>query len=213
MTRSAHARFDFGLMAHDYERWYETAEGKAHDREQKAAVREMLPAYTPGASLLDVGCGTGHWSRFFASLGFSVTGVDIAAEMLGQARSHVATLCHYGIADAGSLPFSDATFKVVAAMAVIGFVSAPDAAVAEMFRCVRQDGTVVIGALNALAPLNRERVTARKEPYASARLFTPAQLQGLLGRYGTVHMFVTNAAFDRDDAKAGGAFMVAVVPT
>ena len=40
----------------------------------------------PGSRILDVGCGTGRHSVEFAQRGFRVTGVDISAEMLAEAR-------------------------------------------------------------------------------------------------------------------------------
>jgi len=44
-------------------------------------------ALAPGATLLDVGCGTGRHSIPLATLGLRVTGVDISEGMLEQARA------------------------------------------------------------------------------------------------------------------------------
>ena len=38
-------------------------------------------------SVLDLGCGTGRHSRYLASKGFDVTGLDLSAESLRQTRS------------------------------------------------------------------------------------------------------------------------------
>lgn len=43
---------------------------------QIGAIIDLLPE--PPAKLLDLGCGTGWTSRFFAKIGYSVTGVDIS---------------------------------------------------------------------------------------------------------------------------------------
>ncbi len=46
----------------------------------------ILGEHVRGTRALDFGCGTGRSSRFLRDLGFDVTGVDIAAPMLAQAR-------------------------------------------------------------------------------------------------------------------------------
>jgi SAM-dependent methyltransferase len=49
-------------------------------------IPAILGATRAGARALDFGCGTGRSARFLRDLGYQVVGVDIAAEMLAQAR-------------------------------------------------------------------------------------------------------------------------------
>jgi len=51
---------------------------------QIGAVMSLLPP--PPARLLDLGCGTGWTSVFFAKRGYEVAGVDIAPDMIEQAN-------------------------------------------------------------------------------------------------------------------------------
>jgi SAM-dependent methyltransferase len=49
-----------------------------------ALIRLLVPR--PDAELLDLGCGAGRHSRHLASRGFRVTGVDLAANSIAEAR-------------------------------------------------------------------------------------------------------------------------------
>jgi len=54
-------------------------------------VRSLLDRYAPGATtVLELGCGTARHAIFLAEAGFSVRGIDQSAEMLAQARQHLA---------------------------------------------------------------------------------------------------------------------------
>src|ERR1043166_1144557 len=46
-------------------------------------------ALPPGARVLDVGCGSGWLSEYFARLGYDVTGIDISDELIEMARERV----------------------------------------------------------------------------------------------------------------------------
>jgi len=49
-------------------------------------VPQVLREHVTGHHALDFGCGTGRSTRFLRSLGFAVTGVDVASEMVAKAR-------------------------------------------------------------------------------------------------------------------------------
>jgi len=185
--------FDFGPLANEYDRWYQTPAGRAHDRIQKEDVRRLLRSGHAGESLLDVGCGTGHWSGFFTEMGYQVTGVDIAAEMIAVARAAVPA-GSFHIADARKLPVPDGSFDVVACMATLEFIADAAAAVREMVRCVKPGGRLLVGALNRLAPLNQDRLAKARQPYASGHLFEPNELRRLLGSYGRVRLRASSPA-------------------
>jgi ubiquinone/menaquinone biosynthesis C-methylase UbiE len=71
---------DFGRTASDY------ALHRAGFPPQLLDVLVARQVLRPGARVVDLGTGTGSLARLFASRGCAVTGVDIAAPLLQQAR-------------------------------------------------------------------------------------------------------------------------------
>jgi len=184
---------DFTGIADEYDRWYETPFGRAYDTVEKKAVERMLPDDSGGRRLLEVGCGTGHWSAFFSERGFLVNGVDISSEMISRAARKQIPNASFKVADAHALPCEDGRFDMAAAITTLEFVRDAEGVVAEMARCTRSGGVLLAGVLNALSGLNIRRKRAGAGPYATARFFSPAQLEALLAPFGNVEIAV--AAF------------------
>jgi ubiquinone/menaquinone biosynthesis C-methylase UbiE len=185
-------RFDFDLLADKYDSWYESAEGKMYDRLEKKAISRYLQSNAKGKKLLEVGCGTGHWSRFFSECGFEVTGVDISERMIDIARTKSIPNISFQIANGHSLPFEDSSFDVTAAITTLEFVYDIDAVLQEMVRCTRKPaGRLLIGVLNSRASLNRRRKKDAESLWVTARFFSPEQLRQLLEPYGQVSVAVS----------------------
>ncbi|HEY1564977.1 MAG TPA: class I SAM-dependent methyltransferase [Gaiellaceae bacterium] len=85
-------------------------------------------------SLLDVGCGTGGYAAGLTGLGWEYTGVDSSEDMLRRAREKGVTAIR---ADAGALPFEDASFA--AAVSIFTHTDVDDwgATVQEIARVLR----------------------------------------------------------------------------
>lgn len=70
----------------------------------------------PGARVLDLACGTGDLTRALSRKGFSVTGLDISAEMMEVGKRKCADLTPrpaFVLGSAEQIPFPDATFDAV----------------------------------------------------------------------------------------------------
>lgn len=192
--RQEGGRFDFGGVADSYDDWYDTRLGRTYDALEKRAVERMLPEAANAERLLEVGCGTGHWSAFFSGHGFAVTGVDNAPEMIAVAREKRIANASFEVADGEALPFEDGRFDVAAAITTLEFVRDAEAVVGEMARCTRRPGGVVlVGVLNALARVNARRKAAGDAPYSDARFFSPDEVTAILERFGKPRVAV--AAF------------------
>lgn len=73
-------------------------------------------------AILDAGCAGGRDSARFVSLGFSVTGVDLAETFLDEARKNVPSGTFLK-ADVMNLPFPEGTFDAIWANAVLVHLS------------------------------------------------------------------------------------------
>lgn len=101
-----------------------------------------------GGRVLDVGIGTGLELPLFAP-SVTVTGIDLSAPMLAQARQRVRDLglTHVEaleVMDAMNLCFPDASFDVVVAPYVLTVVPDPQRTLDEMARVVRPAGEIIL---------------------------------------------------------------------
>lgn len=102
----------------------------------------------PGMKVLDVACGTGNTSIPTARAGAVVTGVDIAPNLLEQARVRAAKEglgVQFDEGDAESLPYPDASFDVVLSMFGAMFAPRPDVVAAELLRVCLPGGLIAMG--------------------------------------------------------------------
>jgi ubiquinone/menaquinone biosynthesis C-methylase UbiE len=185
--------YDFGFVAERYDDWFRRPVGRVYDMLEKGAMREFLPDAANGDQLLEVGCGTGHWSTFFAERGFRVTGLDISARMVQIAREKRIRNAEFYQADAAAIPLPDHVFDVVAAITLLEFVLDPRRALGEMVRCVRSGGCILVGVLNRWSYLGISRRIRGTPLFSSARFFSMWALKKLLSQYGRAN--VRAAAF------------------
>lgn len=74
---------------------------------------ELISRFACGPRALDFGCGAGRSTRFLARLGFSAVGVDIAPEMVQQARAVDRAGDYRLIADGDLGQFADSSVDLV----------------------------------------------------------------------------------------------------
>src|SRR5688500_13220188 len=101
----------------------------------------------PGSKVLDVACGTGNLSLPAARLGANVTGVDIAPNLVEQARANAAgegLKAQFDEGDAEALPYDDASFDSVLTMFGAMFAPRPDLVASELKRVTKPGGLIAM---------------------------------------------------------------------
>ncbi len=101
----------------------------------------------PGLRVLDVACGTGNLAVIAARQGCVVSGVDIAENLLAQARARAAD-ARLNIAfeegDAEVLPFADGSFDFSISMFGLMFAPQPEKVAAELQRVTKSGGRIAL---------------------------------------------------------------------
>ncbi len=106
-----------------------------------------LLAIQPGTRVLDVACGTGNLAIPAARKGAQVWGLDIAPNLLEQARERASAEqlpATFEEGDAEQLPYPDAHFDVVMSMFGAMFAPRPEVVAAELSRVCRPGGAVAM---------------------------------------------------------------------
>lgn len=173
-----------------YEAWYDTPRGHWIGATEYALAERELAA-TRGETLLDVGCGTGWFTRRFAAAGLAVTGLDTNAAWLAFARAHSGPGIRWMAGDAQRLPFADASFDYAVSIAALCFVADERRAVAEIVRVTRR--RFAIGWLNRNSLLYRQK--AGSGAYRGAAWHTPQQVRAFFHDQPVTNLKLTSAVF------------------
>src|SRR5262245_20444402 len=138
------------------ERWYQAqddpiallrAEARARNPWIAGAIRQAFPSGE--VKVLDIGCGGGFLSNYLAEAGFTVIGLDAAADSLMIARRHDATGCAcYVLGDACLLPYPNGAFQAACAMDFLEHVDDPGRVVAEAARILQPGGLFFFATFN-----------------------------------------------------------------
>lgn len=160
----------------DYDAWYHTPRGRWIGETEYSLLKSLL-RFEMGSSLLDIGCGTGHFTRLFARdvQGF-VVGIDPNEEWLSYARAAGGE--RYVAARAEALPFPDRAFDCAVSVTALCFVRDQERALRELIRVTRR--RFVLGLLNRRSSLYLAKGRdGGKGGYRGAHWHTAAEVRAL----------------------------------
>jgi len=132
--------------AERYDAWYRTPRGAWIGDVEFALLARLLAARS-GEQLLDVGCGSGYFTRRCArELGVIATGVDPDPAALHVASAQAGPGERYVEGHAERLPFADRSFDCTICVTALCFIADRRQALREMVRVTRR--RIVLGLLN-----------------------------------------------------------------
>jgi ubiquinone/menaquinone biosynthesis C-methylase UbiE len=134
-------RDDFDHVARIAEQIQADGDGPAEPHERHLLRHVPRPCNV----VLELGCGTGEFSRRLASIASRVVAVDVSAEMIRVARNRSAQLSNieYLVGDMMALPLDHAAFDCVVSLNTLHHVD-PVQALRAMRTVLRPGGTLLI---------------------------------------------------------------------
>jgi SAM-dependent methyltransferase len=106
----------------------------------------------PGTTVLELGCGTGYFTRELARSGGNIVAIDVSPELLEIARANCSSPnVRYEIQNAYQLSYADAVFDSVVGSSVLHHLEI-EAALREIYRVLKPGGTMCFTEPNMLNP-------------------------------------------------------------
>ena len=158
-------------------------------------VDMLMTGLAPGMEVLELGCGSGYFTRELAKSGARITAIDISPDLLELARHEVpAGNVSFLAENAYSMSFSEDRFDAVIGISVLHHLDI-EKGFSEVFRVLKRGGTICFSEPNMLNP---QIAIQKNVPYIKKRLgdspdetaFFRWQLSALLRRHGFVDVQV-----------------------
>jgi 2-polyprenyl-3-methyl-5-hydroxy-6-metoxy-1,4-benzoquinol methylase len=152
------------------------SQGSSNAAIYRMVARALEGRHPGGGVLVDVGCGTGNLWPFVDAFFARYVGVDTVRYdgFPAEAEFHLLDL------DRDSLPISDASAEVVAAVETIEHLENPRAFLRELVRIARPGGYVIVTTPNQLSLLSKLTLVVKNQFNAFQDGSYPAHLTALL---------------------------------
>ncbi len=164
--------------AKHYESTYETQYRRADTLEKKLILR-LLGQFPDAKSLLEVGCGTAHFTKWLQAKGYQCYGLDSSGGMLREAKKQWSnsTLIK---ADGSHLPLKSKSVDIVVFITSLEFIPQVTEALSESAHVARRG--IILGLLNknSLTTLKRLLNPKKSPPYSIAHFYSVSDIRKTL---------------------------------
>jgi ubiquinone/menaquinone biosynthesis C-methylase UbiE len=174
-------RFEQEQTAKGYEMYYDR-KYKRTDLLEKKLLSKLFAQFPDVKSVLEVGCGTGHFTRWMASdLALECIGVDVSKVMLHEAKERwpKGTLLQ---SESSLLPLKDKSVDISVFITSMEFMPDGSIALKEALRIARKG--IILGLMNknsASAIRKRIQAAAQKDSfYSQAKFYSVSDIKDLL---------------------------------
>ena len=197
---------DYDGFAEAYAAENETSLNNAH-YERPAILR--LAGNVTGRRVLDAGCGSGPLFAALRDRGAIVTGVDLSAGLLAQARRRLGPDADLRVADlTDPLPFNDNSFDDVIASLVLHYFEDWGPTLAEMHRVLKSGGRLIASVDHPTAVYCIERLAGRRPDYFATSNWTD---EWTMGGHTALMSFWSRPLHAMTDAFTAAGFQISVV--
>lgn len=188
-----------------YDAWHDTPREHWIGDGEFRLLADML-RLQPGESLLDIGCGTGYFTRRFAqenaANAVNVVGLDPDLPRLRFARNRPAGNECYIVGDGGKLLFPDRSFDCTLSVTALYFAEDQASFLSKMMRMTKK--RFVLGLLNRTSLLYRNKGRqSGTGAYRGARWHTAREICELLARQPVERIAICSGIFWPTGGKMG----------
>lgn len=175
--------YDQENTAKEYEKYYETKYERA-DQLEKQLLKELFAHFSNAGTVLEVGCGTGHFSRWMESaLLLKCVGLDSSKAMLEEAKERWPN----GVflqSDGCHLPLREKSVDLTVFVTSLEFIPDASMALKEAARVAKKG--IILGLMNknSVSALRKrfQAATQTTSFYRHAKFYSFSNINKLLGK-------------------------------